>query len=98
MGNLFLSADDGAVVLTYEHPDYDDIPGHRGGLEQTIRAYSPVQVADALHKLGIDNPNRLQHSSSMDFASEYGFGEDREAWSIYHAGVAIYNIKYNRSE
>ena len=28
MGNLFLSADDGAVVLTYEHPDYDDIPGH----------------------------------------------------------------------
>jgi hypothetical protein len=55
-------------------------------------------VADALHKLGADNPNRLQHSSSMDFASEYGFGGDREAWSIYHAGVAIYNIKYNRSE
>tara|TARA_B100000900_G_scaffold237545_1_gene201695 strand:+ start:1395 stop:1691 length:297 start_codon:yes stop_codon:yes gene_type:complete len=98
MGDLFLSADDGAVVLTYEHPDYDDIPGHRGGLRQTIRAYSPVQVADALHRLGAHTPDRVQHSSSMDFASEYGFNNDREAWSAYIAGASIYNIKYNRSE
>tara|TARA_R100000353_G_scaffold87620_1_gene65074 strand:- start:347 stop:643 length:297 start_codon:yes stop_codon:yes gene_type:complete len=98
MGNLFLSADDGAVVLTYEHPDTLDLPGHRGGLEETIRAYSPVQVADALHRLGAHMPTRAQHSSSMDFASEYGFNSDREAWSVYHAGVATYNIKYNRSE
>jgi len=97
MGDLFLSAEDGSIVLRYEAPDFSDIAGHRGGHVNTTRAWEPVDVADALHVLGAVAPSSVQHSSSMDFASEYGFNHDRDAWAIYNAGVSIYNIKYNRS-
>ena len=97
MGELFLSAEDGAIVLRYEGPDFSDIAGHRGGPITTTRAWEPVDVADALHVLGAVAPSRVQHSSSMDFASEFGFNTDRDAWAIYNAGVSIYNIKYGRN-
>ena len=31
----------------------------------------------------------LCHSSSMDFASEYGFKKDGDAWKLFDAGIEL---------
>ena len=44
-------------------------------------------VAYILKTKGI-GPN-LCHSSSMDFASEYGFKKDGDAWKLFDKGIEL---------
>ena len=50
-------------------------------------AKTPKMVAYILKTKGI--ADTLLHSSSMDFASEYGFKKDGDAWKLFDAGVEL---------
>ena len=50
-------------------------------------AKTPKMVAYILKTKGI-GPH-LCHSSSMDFASEYGFANDDDAWILWQDGVEL---------
>ena len=47
-------------------------------------------VAYYLHEEGYDG--HYSFSSSMDFASEYGFDSDGDAHDIFERGVALYRM------
>ena len=50
-------------------------------------AKTPKMVAYILQTKGV--ADRLLHSSSMDFANEYGFAKQGDAWEIFDAGVEL---------
>ena len=50
-------------------------------------ATTPKMVAYVLKTKGI-GPH-LCHSSSMDFASEYGFKKDGDAWKLFDKGIEL---------
>ena len=50
-------------------------------------AKTPKMVAYILKTKGI--ADTLLHSSSMDFASEYGFKKDGDAWKLFDAGIEL---------
>ena len=50
-------------------------------------AKTPKMVAYILKTKGI--ADTLLHSSSMDFASEYGFQKDGDAWKLFDAGIEL---------
>ena len=50
-------------------------------------AKTPKMVAYILKTKGI--ADNLFHSSSMDFASEYGFKKNGDAWKLFDAGIEL---------
>lgn len=50
-------------------------------------AKTPKMVAYILKTKGI--ADTLCSSSSMDFASEYGFKKDGDAWKLFDAGIEL---------
>ena len=50
-------------------------------------AKTPKMVAYILQTRGV--ADRLMHSSSMDFADEYGFKNNGDAWNMFDAGVEL---------
>ena len=73
----------------------DYIYANKGGIvfcsgdtfNQVGFAKSPKVVAYVLKTKGI--ADNLFHSSSMDFASEYGFKKNGDAWKLFDAGVEL---------
>ena len=39
----------------------------------------------------------IQHSSSMDFANEYGFKNDSDAWNLWNLSVKTYSKETNQN-
>ena len=74
----FVSAKDGKIEL---HMNDDN-----SSMDCTIKSSAnPIILAAIMDDYGFDDT--VMASSSMDFASEFGFNTDRDAWSIYNAGV-----------
>lgn len=69
----FLNANDGAVEATTSF-----------GLKMTFR--TAEELAKATKELGL-NFSQCYSSSSMDFASEYGFGSDGDAWNLVEVAL-----------
>jgi hypothetical protein len=80
----YLKAESGKVVLS------------SGGREDTIIAASnsAEELAAAMKEYGLDSS--LLNSSSMDFASEYGFDYDYAAWDLFDAALTLagYELEY----
>ena len=54
---------------------------------------TPKSVAYYLHQEGYDD--YYSCSSSMDFASEYGFANDGDAHDIFERGIKMYRMTIN---
>lgn len=65
------------------------------GKRLVAEASTPKSVAYHLHEEGYGNS--YSFSSSMDFASEYGFDKDGDAHDIFERGIALYrmDLKHN---
>ena len=50
-------------------------------------AKTPEMVNYIIKTKGLED--RVMHSSSMDFASEYGFANDDDAWILWQDGVEL---------
>jgi len=50
-------------------------------------AKTPEMVNYIIKTKGLED--RVTHSSSMDFASEYGFANDDDAWILWQDGVEL---------
>ena len=50
-------------------------------------AKTPEMVNYIIKTIGLED--RVMHSSSMDFASEYGFKKNGDAWKLFDAGVEL---------
>ena len=58
-------------------------------------ASTPKSVANCLHEEGYDD--HYSFSSSMDFASEYGFDKNGDAHDIFERGIALYRMDLKHS-
>ena len=77
----FIDAHGGGIRL---YNGFDNLKGWSGtakGIAYTLRT---VGLAD-----------RVMASSSMDFASEYGFENDGDAMKLWDAAIEIYNWEVN---
>jgi hypothetical protein len=81
----YMSAEDGALILSTEII---------GGKEYACR--TPYQVADALRDAGGVDEAELLHSSSVDFAREYGFRTHYGAYARWNRGLEIYRKREER--
>ena len=50
-------------------------------------AKTPKMVNYIIKTIGLED--RVMHSSSMDFASEYGFKKNGDAWKLFDAGIEL---------
>ena len=75
-------------LIDYIYANKGGIVFTSGGFYNQVGfAKSPKVVAYVLKTKGI--ADRLLHSSSMDFASEYGFKKDGDAWKLFDAGIEL---------
>ena len=77
----FISADNGGIKF------YGGRNDELGQLNTVGFAKTPKMVAYILQTRGV--ADRLMHSSSMDFAEEYGFKSNGDAWNMFDAGVEL---------
>ena len=71
-----------------------DIYGEDGAVAKNLG--NPTAVAEGIKQLNIDlDFDDIYFSSSMDFATEYGFGSNTEAKDLFNAGIRAY---YNQKE
>ena len=77
----FISADNGGIKF------YGGRNDELGQLNTVGFAKTPKMVAYILQTRGV--ADRLMHSSSMDFAEEYGFKHNGDAWNMFDAGVEL---------
>tara|TARA_Y100000385_G_scaffold269388_1_gene307366 strand:+ start:324 stop:581 length:258 start_codon:yes stop_codon:yes gene_type:complete len=77
----FISADNGGIKF------YGGRNDELGQLNTVGFAKTPKMVAYILQTRGV--ADRLMHSSSMDFAEEYGFKNNSDAWNMFDAGVEL---------
>tara|TARA_X000001382_G_scaffold70449_1_gene49125 strand:+ start:1231 stop:1533 length:303 start_codon:yes stop_codon:yes gene_type:complete len=73
----FVSAEDGKVFLGYVE----------NGVRKEKGSENPIILADIMTKLGFEDT--VMGSSSMDFASEYGFKKDGDAKKIYQNAINL---------
>jgi len=52
-------------------------------------------LVNILKKYGLGST--IQHSSSMDFANEYGFKNDSDAWNLWNLSVKTYSKETNQN-
>lgn len=75
-------------LIDYIYANKGGIVFTSGGFHNQVGfAKSPKVVAYVLKTKGI--ADTLLHSSSMDFASEYGFANDDDAWILWQDGVEL---------
>ena len=67
----FVSAADGKIFLGYTE----------NGVRKEKGSENPIILADIMTKIGFEDT--VMGSSSMDFASEYGFKKDGDAKRLY---------------
>ena len=77
----FISAENGGIKF-YGGRDDDAMALNPVGFAKT-----PKMVAYILQTRGV--ADRLMHSSSMDFADEYGFKNHGDAWNLWDAGMEL---------
>ena len=77
----FISADNGGIKF------YGGRNDELGQLNTVGFAKTPEMVAYILQTRGV--ADRLMHSSSMDFAEEYGFKNNGDAWNMFDAGIEL---------
>ena len=77
----YISAEDGGTKF-YGGRDDDAMALNPVGFAKT-----PKMVAYILKTRGV--ADKLLHSSSMDFADEYGFKNHGDAWIMFDAGVEL---------
>ena len=71
------------------NPTHIDQDGHNPG---ELIAFSWCTCLQATLKYVLKTKgiaDTLLHSSSMDFASEYGFKKDGDAWKLFDAGIEL---------
>ena len=73
----FVSADDGKLELSY----------YEMGVRKTKASENPIILAEVMKKHGFEDT--VMASSSMDFASEYGFKTDDGAKILYKNAVGL---------
>ena len=73
----FISADNGKLVLSFG--DLDS--------RETKSSANPIILADIMSKHGF--ADTVMASSSMDFASEYGFKKDGDAKRLYNNALNL---------
>ena len=73
----FVSADNGKLVLSFG--DLDS--------RETKSSANPIILADIMSKHGF--ADTVMASSSMDFASEYGFKKDGDAKRLYQNAINL---------
>tara|TARA_E500000318_G_scaffold100630_2_gene103464 strand:+ start:1241 stop:1543 length:303 start_codon:yes stop_codon:yes gene_type:complete len=73
----FVSAEDGKVFLGYVE----------NGVRKEKGSENPIILADIMTKLGFEDT--VMGSSSMDFASEYGFKKDGDAKKLYQNAINL---------
>ena len=82
-GISFISADDGAIKLWQATASY----GHN----RLVATCTTVKdLAEQITKYGLRHPAGF--SSSMDFASEYGFEDNDAAWTMWNHALNGYQI------
>ena len=82
-GISFISADDGAIKLWQATDSY----GHT----RLVATCTTVKdLAEQITKFGLRHPAGF--SSSMDFASEYGFEDNDAAWTMWNHALNGYQI------
>ena len=52
-------------------------------------------LVNILKKYGLGST--IQHSSSMDFANEYGFKNNSDAWNLWNLSVKTYSKETNQN-
>ena len=77
----FISADNGGFKF-YGGRDDDAMELNPVGFAKT-----PEMVNYIIKTRGL--ADRVMHSSSMDFASEYGFANNDDAWVLWHDGYEL---------
>ena len=73
----FISAEDGKLVLHYDQM----------GVHKSKMSDNPIILADIMSKHGF--ADTVMASSSMDFASEYGFKTDDGAKKLYQNAMGL---------
>ena len=73
----FVSAEDGKVFLSF----------YENGIRKEKGSENPIILADIMKKHGFDDV--VMASSSMDFASEYGFKKDGDAKRLYNNALKL---------
>ena len=73
----FVSAEDGKVFLSF----------YENGIRKEKGSENPIILADIMKKHGFDDV--VMASSSMDFANEYGFENNDDAWILWQDGVEL---------
>ena len=73
----FVSADDGKLQLSY----------YEMGVRKTKASENPIILAEVMKKHGFEDT--VMASSSMDFASEYGFKKDGDAKRLYNNALNL---------
>lgn len=73
----FVSAEDGKLVLTYTEL----------GVRKEVASEDPNILGRMMAEIGVEDT--LMASSSMDFASEYGFKRDGDAKKLFRKAVAV---------
>ena len=73
----FVSADDGKLELSY----------YEMGVRKTKASENPIILAAVMKKHGFEDT--VMASSSMDFASEYGFKKDGDAKRLYNNALNL---------
>ena len=85
----FLGADNGELEMHYM-----DL-----GVKKMLTAKTVEQVTDCIDKVGGVEEADLFCSSSMDFATEYGFKKDKDAQNLWDAGYLVWHVrKYEETE
>ena len=77
----FISAENGGIKF-YGGKDDNAMTLNPVGFAKT-----PDMVAYILQTRG--TADNLYHSSSMDFADEYGFKNQGDAWKLFDAGIEL---------
>ena len=73
----FVSAEDGKLVFTYTEL----------GVRKEVASEDPNILGRMLAEIGVEDT--LMASSSMDFASEYGFKRDGDAKKLFKKAIAV---------
>ena len=73
----FVSAEDGKVFLSF----------YENGIKKEKGSENPIILADIMTKIGFEDT--VMGSSSMDFASEYGFKDDGDARKLYNNALSL---------
>ena len=63
------------------------------GVKGKTRTVGSVKgIVKILTEFGLNKKGYVTHSSSMDFAKEYGFANDYEAWNLWNTATNNFGI------